>query len=96
MTTKIREIVTETRLIRITTKDKQARRNIYWKYKLTSTTHLQKWTILKNCMLEFLKQQEILRKKEMEKFENQTQEDLEKIENQCQRNLERHQKELEQ
>ena len=32
----------------------------------------------KNCMLEFLKQQEILSKQEMEKFENQRLEDLER------------------
>ena len=37
------------RLTTIVEKDEQAQKNINGKYKLTSTTHLQKWRILKTA-----------------------------------------------
>ena len=56
--------------------DEQARRNIFWKYKIDNYNSNTKKKDFKNCLLEFEKQQEISRKQETEKFENQRLEDL--------------------
>ncbi len=39
----------------IAEKDKQARRNIYWKYEIDKYYSFTKMEDFKNCMLEFLK-----------------------------------------
>ena len=95
MATKIREITQiseqdlknhnwNNKFATIAEKDESTHRSIYWKYKIDKYYALTKKNKQKNCMLEFLKKQEILRKQNMEKFQKQRQEDLE-----------RHQKELE-